>query len=42
MYQIITNQYQVVTIYADNLKDAINEARSAELTILSITELKHV
>lgn len=38
MYQIITSQYQVITIYANNLKDAITEAHDAGIKILSITE----
>ena len=41
MYQIITNQYQVVTIYAESLNEAIAEAHDAGLVILSITELRH-
>lgn len=41
MYQIITTQCQVITIYADNLLDAINQAKEAELVIVSITELAH-
>ena len=40
MYQIITSQYQVITIYANNLKDAITEAHDAGFTIVSIVELK--
>ena len=41
MYQIITNQYLVITIYASDLKQAIDDAHAAELVILSITELKY-
>ena len=40
MYQIITSQYQVITIYASNLKDAITEAHEAGFKIISIIELK--
>ena len=40
MYQIITNQYLVVTIYSASLKEAITEAHDAGLVILSITQLK--
>lgn len=40
MYSIITSQYQVVTIYAPSLKDALEQAHDAELKVLSITELK--
>jgi hypothetical protein len=40
MYQIITNQYLVVTIYSESLKEAITEAHDAGLVILSITQLK--
>ena len=29
MYQIISNEFQVITIYASNLKDAITEAHEA-------------
>lgn len=38
MYQIISSEYQVITIYATNLKDAITEAHDAGIKILSITE----
>jgi hypothetical protein len=40
MYQIISNEFQVITIYASNLKDAITEAHEAGIKIISITELK--
>jgi len=40
MYQIITSQYQVITIYAASLRDALEQAHEAELKVLSITELK--
>ena len=40
MYQIISNEFQVITIYASNLKDAITEAHEAGFKIISITELK--
>lgn len=40
MYQIITNQYQVVTIYAPSLQDAVEQAHDAGFKIISITELK--
>lgn len=41
MYQIISSQYQVITIYADSLLDAVSQAKEAEITIISITELSH-
>lgn len=41
MYQIITNQYLVVTIYSTSLKEAITEAHDAGLVLISIMELKH-
>ncbi len=40
MYSIITSQYQVITIYAPSLKDAVAEAHEAGFKIISITELK--
>ena len=40
MYQIITSQYQVVTIYAASLRDALEQAHEAGFKIISITELK--
>jgi len=40
MYQIISSEYQIITIYANNLKDAIAEAHEAGFKIISITELK--
>jgi len=42
MYQIISSEYQIITIYANNLKDAIAEAHEAGFKIISITELKDV
>ena len=38
MYQIISNEYQIITIYANSLKDAIEEAHEAGIKIISITE----
>ena len=38
MYQIITSEYQVISIYADSLVAAITEAHDAGIKILSITE----
>jgi len=38
MYQIISSEYQIITIYANSLKDAITEAHEAGVKILSITE----
>lgn len=40
MYQIISNEFQIITIYAASLKDAITEAHEAGFKIISITELK--
>lgn len=40
MYQSITNEFQVITIYAASLKDAVAEAHEAGFKIISITELK--
>lgn len=40
MYQVITSQYQVLTIYAESLVEAVNQVHDAEFTIISITELK--
>ena len=40
MYQIISSEYQIITIYANSLKDAIEEAHDAGIKIISITELK--
>lgn len=40
MYQIISSEYQIITIYASTLKEAISEAHEAGIKIISITELK--
>ena len=40
MYQIITSQYQVISIYADSLVAAVDAAHEAGFTIVSIVELK--
>lgn len=40
MYQIISNEFQIITIYASNLKDTITKAHEAGIKIISITELK--
>ena len=40
MYQIISTELQVITIYADSLKEAISEAHEAGIKIISITELR--
>lgn len=40
MYQIISTELQVITIYADSLKEAIEEAHNADIKIISITELR--
>ena len=40
MYQIITSEYQVISIYADSLVAAVDAAHEAGFTIVSITELK--
>ena len=42
MYQIISTELQVITIYASTLKEAISEAHEAGFKIISITELKDV
>lgn len=39
MYQIITSQYQIITIYADSLVAAVDAAHEAGFTIVSVTEL---
>ena len=38
MYQIISSEYQVITIYAASLRDALEQAHEAGIKILSITE----
>ena len=40
MYQIITSQYQVITIYADSLVAAVGAAHEAGFSVISVTELK--
>lgn len=40
MYQIITSEYQVISIYADSLVAAVDAAHEAGFTIVSVTELK--
>lgn len=40
MYQIITNQSQVITIYAASLMEAVKEAHDAGFTIICIVQLK--
>lgn len=40
MYQIISTELQVITIYASTLKEAISEAHEAGIKIISITELR--
>lgn len=39
MYQIITSQYQVITIYADSLVAAVDAAHEAGFSIISVTQL---
>ncbi len=40
MYQIITNQYQVISIYAPSLMEAVKEAHDAGFTLISIVQLR--
>lgn len=40
MYQIITSEYQVISIHADSLVAAVDAAHEAGFTIISVTELK--
>ena len=40
MYQIISNEFQIINIYASTLKEAIEEAHNADIKIISITELR--
>lgn len=40
MYQIITSEYQVISIYAASLVAAVDAAHDAGFKIISITELK--
>ena len=40
MYQIITNQFQVITIYAPSLMEAVKEAHDAGFTLISIVQLR--
>ena len=40
MYQTITSEYPVISIYADSLVAAVDAAHEAGFTIVSITELK--
>lgn len=39
-YQIISSEFQVITIYASTLKEAIGEAHETGIKIISITELR--
>jgi len=40
VYQIITTQFQIITIYAPSLMEAVKEAHDAGFTLISIVQLR--